>query len=134
VVRFICVKAGGRLTAFLFGWSELVLIRASATGAIATVFSEYLVRSLGYDPAALPTATHYIAAAAIIVTAAINIRGVQLGALVTGISTVAERWCALWDWCGGEAARGTRRAARIAHLSSAAGTGRRRRLRASFSR
>jgi amino acid transporter len=36
--------AWGRLAGFLFGWSELVLIRASATGAVATVFSEYLQR------------------------------------------------------------------------------------------
>ena len=40
--------------AFLFGWSELVLIRASAVGAISTVFGEYLLRSMGLDPAAHP--------------------------------------------------------------------------------
>ena len=48
---YVYVREGwGRLAGFLFGWSELVLIRASATGAVATVFSEYLQRSLGYDP------------------------------------------------------------------------------------
>ena len=52
----------GRLAGFLFGWSELVLIRASATGAVATVFSEYLQRSLGYDPATTGL-TNIIAAA-----------------------------------------------------------------------
>src|ERR671927_415617 len=40
----------GRLAAFLFGWSQLVLIRASALGGIAVVFGEYLLRSLGVDP------------------------------------------------------------------------------------
>ena len=83
-------EAWGRLAGFLFGWAELVLIRASAAGAIATVFSEYLLRSLGYDPAAVGAATNYIAAAAIVGAAAINIRGVQVGAALAGISTVAK--------------------------------------------
>src|SRR5918995_3120414 len=50
---YVYLREGwGRLGGFLFGWAELVLIRASATGAIATVFSEYFFRSVGYDPAA----------------------------------------------------------------------------------
>src|SRR4029078_11104933 len=40
----------GRRTAFLFGWAELILIRASALGGIAVVFGEYLLRSLSIDP------------------------------------------------------------------------------------
>src|SRR6267142_1818727 len=40
-------ESWGRLPAFLFGWSELVIIRAAALGAISTTFSEYLVRVLG---------------------------------------------------------------------------------------
>jgi basic amino acid/polyamine antiporter, APA family len=79
----------GRLAGFLFGWSELVLIRASATGAIATVFSEYLQRSLGYDPSVTGW-TNIIAATAIVVSAIVNIRGAQLGAALTGASTVAK--------------------------------------------
>lgn len=81
-------EAWGRLPGFLFGWSELVLIRASATGAIATVFSEYLQRSLGYAP--VPTRTNLIAAAAIVFSAIVNIRGAQVGAVFAGISTVAK--------------------------------------------
>src|SRR6187455_3331861 len=47
---YVYVREGwGRLAGFLFGWSELVLIRASAAGAIATVFAEYFLRSLGMD-------------------------------------------------------------------------------------
>jgi APA family basic amino acid/polyamine antiporter len=35
------IKEGwGRLPAFLFGWSELVLIRAASLGALSTTFSE----------------------------------------------------------------------------------------------
>ena len=83
-------ESWGRLAGFLFGWAELVLIRASATGAIATVFSEYFLRSLGYDPAAHGLATDYIAAAAILGAGLLNIRGVELGATIAGISTVAK--------------------------------------------
>src|SRR5688500_12763580 len=76
---YVFLREGwGRLAAFLFGWSELVLIRASSSGALATVFSEYLLRSIGLDPVQYDTATNYIAAAAIIGAASINIRGVQI--------------------------------------------------------
>ena len=85
-----CGKAGVGLVAFLFGWSQLVLIRASATGAISTVFSEYLLRSLGYDPAAHGNVTDSLAAAAIIGTAAANIRGIRLGAAIVGVSTTMK--------------------------------------------
>src|SRR3970282_1697393 len=67
---YVYLREGwGRMAGFLFGWSELVLIRASANGAISTVFSEYLFRSLGYDPARYGAATDYVAAVAIIAAA-----------------------------------------------------------------
>jgi basic amino acid/polyamine antiporter, APA family len=79
---YVYLREGwGRLAGFLFGWSELVLIRASASGAIATVFSEYALRALGYDPAVDAAATDYLAATAIVTAAVINIRGVRVGAL-----------------------------------------------------
>jgi APA family basic amino acid/polyamine antiporter len=88
---YVYLREGwGRLAGFLFGWSELVLIRASAAGAIATVFSEYFLRSLGYDPAGYAAATDYVAAAAIVAAALVNIRGVQVGAVLAGASTVAK--------------------------------------------
>ena len=80
--------AWGRLAGFLFGWSELVLIRASATGAVATVFSEYLQRSFGFAP--LPTRTNVIAAVTIVFSAIVNIRGAQVGAAFTTVSTVTK--------------------------------------------
>ena len=86
---YVYLREGwGRLAGFLFGWSELVLIRASATGAIATVFSEYLQRSLGYSPA--PARTNIIAAAAIVFSAIVNILGAQVGAAFATVSTVAK--------------------------------------------
>ena len=80
----------GRLAAFLFGWSELVLIRASALGGIAIVFGEYLLRSLGIDPADHALAARALAAGAIAFAAAVNVRGTSLGALIVGIATWAK--------------------------------------------
>ena len=83
-------ESWGRLAGFLFGWAELVLIRASATGAISTVFSEYLLRSLGYDPLTHGAATDAVAALTIVGAAVVNIRGVQLGAAIAGLSTATK--------------------------------------------
>jgi amino acid transporter len=83
-------ESWGRWAGFLFGWAELVVIRASATGALSTVFSEYLMRSLGFDPASMPTATDSVAVAAIMLTAVANIRGARLGAALAGLSTAAK--------------------------------------------
>jgi basic amino acid/polyamine antiporter, APA family len=85
-------EAWGRLPAFLFGWSELVIIRAAALGAISTTFSEYLVRVLGYDPRVAPYSryVHYIAAVAIVLTAAFNYVGIKWGALVQNLTTLAK--------------------------------------------
>ena len=85
-------EAWGRRTGFLFGWTELVIIRAAAYGAISTTFAEYLVRVLGWDPAIAPYDqwVHYIAAAAIALTALFNIVGVRLGAFVMNLTTIAK--------------------------------------------
>jgi len=88
---FVYIREGfGRLPAFLFGWTELVVIRASALGAIATVFSEYLLRSLGYDPAVYAASVHYVAAGAIVVTAIANYVGVSWSALILNATTLAK--------------------------------------------
>jgi amino acid transporter len=82
-------ESWGRLPGFLFGWSELDLIRGSATAAGSTVFSEYLQRSLGYDPATTGM-TDIIAAVTIAFAAIANIRGAQIGAGFAGVSTAAK--------------------------------------------
>ena len=90
---YVFIREGfGRLPAFLFGWTELVLIRASALGAIATPFAEYLLRSLGYNPELQPYAgaVHYIAAAAIVVTATLNYVGLKWSSLVLNLTTGAK--------------------------------------------
>jgi APA family basic amino acid/polyamine antiporter len=85
-------ESWGRLPAFLFGWSELVIIRAAALGAISTTFSEYFLRVLGYDPGVQPYSTyvHFIAAAAILLTATFNYVGIKWGSLVQNITTLAK--------------------------------------------
>jgi basic amino acid/polyamine antiporter, APA family len=82
----------GRLTGFLFGWSEFVVIRAAALGAISMTFAEYFLRVLGYNPAELPYSDwrHYIAALAIALTSAFNIAGIRYGAIVQILTTIAK--------------------------------------------
>lgn len=83
---FVYLREGfGRLPAFLFGWAELTIVRASALGAIATVFAEYLLRMLGVTVTA--DAVHYLAAVSIILVAVFNFVGVNIGALVQNLTT-----------------------------------------------
>ena len=85
-------EAWGRLPAFLFGWAEVTLIRAAALGAISTTFAEYSVRVMGNDPRVAPwdSNVHYIAAAAILLTASFNYVGLRWGSLVQNVTTVAK--------------------------------------------
>ena len=90
---YVYIREGfGRLPAFLFGWTELLLIRASALGAIATPFAEYLLRSLGFDPKVEPNATyvHYVAAGAIVATATLNYVGVRWSSIILNLTTGAK--------------------------------------------
>ena len=88
---YVYLREGwGRLIGFLFGWAELVLIRASAVGAIATVFGEYFLRSIGIDPGAHERTADYLSAGAIVFAGLVNVRGVRYGAAIAGLSTIAK--------------------------------------------
>jgi amino acid transporter len=90
---YVFLREGwGRMPAFLFGWSELVLIRAASLGAISTTFAEYLIRVLGHDPSVAPYSgyVHSIAAVAIALTATFNYVGLKWGALVQNLTTLAK--------------------------------------------
>jgi amino acid transporter len=90
---YVFIREGwGRMPAFLFGWSELVLIRAASLGAIITTFAEYLLRVLGYDPSLAPYTewVHYVAAVAIALTATFNYVGLKWGSLVQNVTTLAK--------------------------------------------
>jgi len=90
---YVFIREGwGRMPAFLFGWAELVLIRAASLGAISTTFTEYFLRVLGFDPSVRPYAdwVHWIAAIAIVVTATFNYVGVRWSSLVLNLTTLAK--------------------------------------------
>jgi basic amino acid/polyamine antiporter, APA family len=88
---YVYLREGwGRLTAFLFGWAQLVLIRASALGGVAIAFSDYALRTLAIDPSTHLVAGRTLAAAAIAFAAAVNIVGIGLGAVVVNASAAAK--------------------------------------------
>lgn len=88
---YVYLREGwGRPYAFLYGWSQLVLIRAAALGGISSVFGEYCLRSLGIDPIAHADWADYLAAGAMLFAALTNVAGVQFGALFAGLSTITK--------------------------------------------
>lgn len=90
---YVFIRDGwGRLPAFLFGWTELVIIRAAAIGAVATTFVEYAFRLAGHDPAIAPYAqyVHYYAAIAIAALAGVNIIGVRWSSGILDLSAIAK--------------------------------------------
>ena len=80
------LESYGPLPAFLFGWTELVVVRAAALGAIATVFAEYL----GYFVPLSAAQVRYGAALAIVLIGAINYLGVQRAAAVLSATTALK--------------------------------------------
>ncbi len=88
---YVYLREGwGRPYAFLYGWAQLVLIRAAALGGISSVFGEYFLRVFGIDTTLHPQWADYLAAGAIAFAAAVNIVGVQFGALFAGLSTITK--------------------------------------------
>ena len=84
---YVFIREGfGPLPAFLFGWTELLVIRPSAIGAIAVLFAEYTARLFHLaDGSVRP-----IAAVSVLLIAAANIRSVSWGAAVQNVSTAAK--------------------------------------------
>jgi basic amino acid/polyamine antiporter, APA family len=109
------LEAYGPLPAFLFGWTELVVIRAAALGATSTIFAEYL----GYFWPLSPLQVRYVAAAAIAAIGAINYLGVQRAALLQSLAT-ALKYAAL---LGLGVLAFTARGGSVAHFSAPWGQG-----------
>jgi amino acid transporter len=80
------LESYGPLPAFLFGWAELTVIRASALGAIATIFAEYL----GYFLRLSGAQVRYTAALTILVIGTVNYLGVQRAAALQTVTTVLK--------------------------------------------
>lgn len=76
----------GPLPAFLFGWTELAVIRASALGATATIFADYL----GYFIPLHSEQVHWVAAATILMVGLLNYIGVKRAIAVLTPATVAK--------------------------------------------
>ncbi|MHB1328523.1 MAG: amino acid permease [Gemmatimonadales bacterium] len=84
---FAYIEEGlGRLPAFLFGWSQLAVIRASALGGISTIFAEYLGYFLEFTPAQV----RYVAAGTILLVALINYLSTTAAAKVVSNFAVAK--------------------------------------------
>lgn len=79
-------EAYGPLPAFLFGWTELLVIRPSALGAIAMIFAAYVGAFLPLTDVQV----RMIAAGAIVLLAAANYRSVTWGAAVENATTAAK--------------------------------------------
>lgn len=79
-------EAYGPLPAFLFGWTELLVIRPSALGGIAMIFAAYAASLFGLAE----TSVRWIAGGAIILLAATNVRSVLWGAAVENLTTAAK--------------------------------------------
>ncbi len=80
------LESYGPLPAFLFGWTELVVVRAAALGAIATVFAEYV----GYFVPLAAVQVRELAAAAIVLIGTINYVGVQRAAALQTVTTALK--------------------------------------------
>src|SRR6185503_10319145 len=84
---FAFIEEGiGPMPAFLFGWSQLAVIRASALGAIATVFAEYL----SYFIPLTATQIHWVAALLIAVVGVVYWLGVRGATAITGFATAIK--------------------------------------------
>lgn len=79
-------EAYGPMPAFLFGWTELWVIRPSALGAVSMIFAAYLGKFIPMGDTGIRVA----AAMAIIALSAANIRSVTWGAAVENTTTAAK--------------------------------------------
>jgi basic amino acid/polyamine antiporter, APA family len=76
----------GPRIAFLFGWTQLVVIRPSSLGAIAMIFAEYV----GDFVRLSPVQVRVVAAAVILAVGAVNVRSVGWGAWLENVTTGAK--------------------------------------------
>ncbi len=90
---YVFLRQGwGKLPAFVFGWSQLIMIRAASLGAIAITFAEYFWRVRNGAAASPEQAmtVRFIAAGAILLTGFFNVVGVRVGSAFTNLTVVAK--------------------------------------------
>lgn len=84
---FVYIREGfGPLPAFLFGWTEMIVIRPSALGAIAMIFAEYMQTFVKMSDGQI----RMVAAIAIIVLGLLNIASIRWAALLENVTTAAK--------------------------------------------
>jgi amino acid transporter len=110
-------ESWGRPVAFLFGWTQLVLLRASAIGGIALACGQYSLRMFGVDPQAHALLAQAVSACAILVAASANIVGARIGAAIVNASTTAK-FLALVGLAGIALALGGAHGGSSAHFST----------------
>jgi APA family basic amino acid/polyamine antiporter len=91
-VYVFCREGFGDLAGFLFGWGQLVMIRAASLGAISITFAEYFLRVVGVNPQdpAQVMVVRWTACAAILVTGLFNIIGVRTASAVVNVTVLAK--------------------------------------------
>ncbi|HEY4102194.1 MAG TPA: amino acid permease [Gemmatimonadales bacterium] len=80
------LEAEGRFWAFLYGWAELTVIRASAIGGISSVFATYLAHFIPLDA----QQQRYVAAIAVVLIAGLNYVGISYAAVLMNFTTVLK--------------------------------------------
>jgi len=85
-------EAYGHLSAFLFGWAQLVLLRPSSIGAVAIVFGQYFLRLTGRQEGqpGFNEWTAVFAISAIIIVGIANVLGVKFGTVIGNLTTIAK--------------------------------------------
>lgn len=79
-------EAYGPLPAFLFGWTELLVIRPSALGAIAMIFASYSASLFGLPDSSV----RWLAVTAITLLAVANVRSVAWASAIVNVTTAAK--------------------------------------------
>lgn len=80
------LESEGRFWAFLYGWSELTVIRASAIGGISAIFAKYLGQFITLNS----QQERYVAAVTIVVIAFLNYIGLSYASLLMNITTILK--------------------------------------------
>src|SRR5690606_33564933 len=87
-------RAFGGPWAFLFGWTQLLVLRPASYGAISITCSEYLLRLAAIDGAVAAVGpvsrAQVLAGALVILVGYVNYRGIERGAWVQNVSTVLK--------------------------------------------
>src|SRR5882762_9661902 len=81
-------EAYGDAAAFVFGWLYVLVTTPTAVASLATVFAEFLLNLLGIS--AHVATIQLIAIAAIITLTGANVLGAQVGAAVSGVTTLVK--------------------------------------------